>query len=491
MESPPSNLVETMESPPSNLVATMESPPSSLIANEHDYTAVEVPLEAIKQELSENLDDDDDIQEILVDKSPDYVQRIPIVLRDNKPKLRVRKDTHVPRTSPSLIKPPKRSLLIPSQKKSLLLPRPVPIMPKLQFSLPVSPNSNVEPPKNCKGVMVVQDIKVCTMYVPKSEDGSATKMTLPMGAFTASPAVKSTLTPPIIFPSKQSNEVQTTSATATTTVEVNLTGNKIRNNRKSPAEPHTITAPIILANKKDATKPTYSLVEDVQVQISDRLPLCWFSAVEKDGINVMLLSFGREKAIQRRLFVSVTGNVEITVHCKPLLETFVSDILKQAGESVSLTAETVKDFSDWVLKLVHILRDFHVCIGLEWINPSQEIIEQCNVILDSNPYQESRYSETLRSKNCLKLVESGKRKCLECCKANSAASKYAKCGHKSTQTPTKKKKCNASVGPDGDDTVYLVRGKSPEHHPNSKASESSRGKKRNLVLKIKKGKVMA
>lgn len=49
------------------------------------------------------------------------------------------------------------------------------------------------------------------MYVPKSEDGSTPKMTLPMGAFTSSPGVKSTLAPPLIIPRKQTNEVWTQS----------------------------------------------------------------------------------------------------------------------------------------------------------------------------------------------------------------------------------------------------------------------------------------
>lgn len=137
----------------------MDSLPPNLIANEHDYTTLEVPLEAIKQEV-EDLDKDEDIQEIPVDTSPDYVERIPIVLKDNKPKLRVRKQAIQPRQEcpPSPKRPHRRSLLIPSQKQTLPLPRP--IMPKLQFSLPVPPNSKVEPPKNCKGVFVVQDIKV-------------------------------------------------------------------------------------------------------------------------------------------------------------------------------------------------------------------------------------------------------------------------------------------------------------------------------------------
>lgn len=234
---------------------------------------------------------------------------------------------------------------------------------------------------------------------------------------------------------------------------------------------------------QDSTKSTRPLIEDVQILLQDKLPLCWFSAVEKDGINVMLLSFGKEKAVQRRLFVSTAGNVDISVHCKPLLENFVSEILKKAGESVILTATTVKNFSDWILRLVHIFRDFHLCLGLEWMNPSEEIIQLGNVILDKNPYQESRYVETLRSKSCVKLVDPGKRKCIECCKAT----KFAKCGNKSTQTQPQKKQCNASVG--SEDDCSEDNTKSPEESPNSKASRISQGKKGKLTLKIKKGRV--
>lgn len=469
----------------------MESIPSNFAVNEHDYTALEVPLEAIKQEFEE-LDDTEDIQEICPDT--DHVRRIPVVLRDNKPKLRVRKEKPHPR---SLLQvPPSPPKQLKQSKQSLLLPRP--IMPKLQFSVPIPPNSKVEPlptmpklqfslpvppssepPKNCKGVFVVQDIKVCTMYVPKSEDGSAPKMTLPIGAFTSSPIAKSTpAKPPMVIPTKPS------SSSFSTTPSVELTSTeKIYKRRKLPEEPHTITSPITFTNKKDSFKSTNSLIEDVQVLLTNMLPLCWFSAVEKDGINVMLLSFGKEKAIQRRVFVSLAGDVEITVHCKPMHESLFSEVLKQAGERVSLTAASIKNFSDRVLKLVHIVRDFHVCVGLEWMNPPQEVMQLGNVILDENPYQESRFSETLRSKSCLRLVDAGKRKCAECCKAYCSATKYAKSGTKSTQTPPQKKRRSTSSSTDDDDSLQLS---TDNHKSSSKSRESSPVKKRKSVSKNKK-----
>lgn len=140
-------------------------------------------------------------------------------------------------------------------------------------------------------------------------------------------------------------------------------------------------------------------------------------------MNLMLLSYGKEKAIQRRVFVSVGGSVEISVHCKPLSENFVSDIVKRAGTPVQLTVGNIKNFSEWAVKVVQVLRDLQVCTGLERPDLRDVFLKCDNVVVDDNPYQEGRYLETLRSKTCLRLVDPGRRRCAECSKAFSLSKK--------------------------------------------------------------------
>lgn len=112
--------------------------------NEHDYTLrMEVPLEAIKQEIIEQTVEDASSED------PECV-RVPVILRDTKPKLR----------QPKPPKPRKR-------KEPKLLPRPdVPIPP------PLNSNLGAVPPPNCKGVLVVQDVKVRMIFCVAILDSS-------------------------------------------------------------------------------------------------------------------------------------------------------------------------------------------------------------------------------------------------------------------------------------------------------------------------------
>lgn len=132
--------------------------------NEHDYTAqFEVPLEAIKQEVI----DEEEMLPLDQEYGPEgFVRRIPIVLSDNKPKLRKKKPVPIlpnPAFVPSLTSLPV-GLISPNQavvmppKQTVLLPRP--IMPKIDLPPPKPPNMVGEAPANCKGVLIVQDVKV-------------------------------------------------------------------------------------------------------------------------------------------------------------------------------------------------------------------------------------------------------------------------------------------------------------------------------------------
>ena len=109
--------------------------------NEHDYSSrLEVPLDAIKQEVLDELEE----------ASSDDCVRVPVILRDCKPKLRAPK--------PPKPRQPK------TDKAPKLLPRPeVPIIPHI-LPPPLNPGLGSNAPPNCKGVLVVQDVKVRMFY---------------------------------------------------------------------------------------------------------------------------------------------------------------------------------------------------------------------------------------------------------------------------------------------------------------------------------------
>ncbi|KAK3930021.1 Transcription termination factor Rho [Frankliniella fusca] len=387
---------------------------TSLTCNEHDYSSrFEVPLEAIKKEI---IEEEDCISGESQVPSNQNVTRVPILLptpkignysqRPNYPR-----QPKQPKLLPKLPEP-KRFMFPPRQ--SVLLPRP--ILPSMQLPPPpLPPNIGAGQPPNCKGVLIVQDVKFCTMYVPKGDNSgtmnSPTPNMIPIpvdarpkAAVVQPNVITSTSSPvqPVQQPSLKIQNVQSVSVL-----------------KPKPGRPKTVgpTYRAIVTPKNLESSVANPLLWDVQKILNDLLPMFWFSAVEKNGINVMLLSYGIEKAIQRRLYVSCDGAVQISVHCKPIPEDFVNRIVEKAGSKTSLTDTTVRQFCEWIVKILQIFRDFQICVGLE--KPEfREAFHNCEEIeLDKNPYQETRYSETMRSVNCVKLVEITKRRCIECGKS--------------------------------------------------------------------------
>lgn len=493
----------------------MEAIPDKL-CNEHDYTLkFEVPLDAIKTEIIEEHESSNMSSQL-------DVTRVPIVLRDNKPKLRRKKQTlHVPAQKQSLLLPkppsnmtqrpivPKPPLIsgVPINLKSDCLSNkaglPRPIMPKIDLPPPLPPNFKGEPPPNCKGVLVVQDVKVCTMYVPKNGNGGAPDKAFPIHSFPMNALQNGVLNAStgqsvLIPPGGPGQVVNTVEPVQEKALP------KRTEKYSSKEQSFTIMAPSsnIAPNNKC---PFYGLLQNVQNILAGTLPLYWFSIVEGEGITVMLMSFGKEKAIQRRVYVSYGGNVEISVHCAPLPKFFVRDIVTKAGTQIRLTNTTVKKFSEWVLAVVHVLRDFHTCTGLEHPDNRDLYMKAKDIVFDENPYQECRYNETFRSINCLKLVTSGKRRCMECSKSFSWARKRTiqdcvekekkklavdsdQDGPKSQVSVAVEAKETAFASTEADDCNNMSMNDVPEIDPNSSniiESKNQNASKRKSVLRLR------
>lgn len=390
-----------------------ESSDLDLTCNEHDYSSrLEVPLEAIKTEIL----DPDECSTGSTDESPvgQDVTRVPILLpapvignysqRPNFPR-----QPKLPKLRPKF--PTPKQFMVPP-RQTVLLPRPV--IPRMQLPPPIPPNIRSEQPANCKGVLIVQDVKFCTMYVPKGDKSGTMTSTgthsipIPVNALSKAVGVSQN----VIASSVSASLSQATPLKPTIAGVMN-------NNDKDSSKVPKVGAPLraIASPRNIDAASANPLLWNVQKFLCDLLPMFWFCAVEKNGINVMLLSYGTEKAIQRRLYVSSDGKVEISVHCKPIPELLIETIVEKAATKTSLTESTVKQFSDWIVSIVQVLRDFQICVGLERPDYRETLMNSNEIELDKNPYQEVRYTETMRSVNCIRLVEITRRRCNECAKS--------------------------------------------------------------------------
>jgi len=124
----------------------------------------------------------------------------------------------------------------------------------------------------------------------------------------------------------------------------------------------------------------------------------------------MLLSRKEELAIQRRLFFSPDGKVALSVHCKQVdLQDFVKTV-----NSAPLTSATLNVFVERCVRIVNELRQYEICAGLDVEDYKHVWSAMTTAKVDDNPYQESRYSETLRSLKCKRLVQVRRWRCVNC-----------------------------------------------------------------------------
>jgi len=133
--------------------------------------------------------------------------------------------------------------------------------------------------------------------------------------------------------------------------------------------------------------------------------------IHEGGIDVMLLSHKGEAAVQRRLHFTTCGKVTLSVHCQPVN---ISDFLKDGPKTVPLTQNSFHVFVDTCRKIVEAMRAYEICAGLDVAKYKDVWSSMSAAKIDSNPYQESRYKETLRSKSCDLLVLVRRWRCRHC-----------------------------------------------------------------------------
>lgn len=134
------------------------------------------------------------------------------------------------------------------------------------------------------------------------------------------------------------------------------------------------------------------------------LPKEWIPFADQNGIHSVLLSCGSDKAIQRTVFISFSGDVKVSVHRRALSSELQEDIVKHGPKSVPLSKSTLKAYVDRALTLVLYVRSFEICAGQDIEEHERFWDSDQGGSADHNPYDENRYTKTFRSHACSMLV---------------------------------------------------------------------------------------
>ncbi|XP_034252547.1 uncharacterized protein LOC117652025 [Thrips palmi] len=142
-----------------------------------------------------------------------------------------------------------------------------------------------------------------------------------------------------------------------------------------------------------------------------RLKPNWICVLDGKGIHTMQLSRNSEKCVQRRIYFNPRGDVHLSVHCVPIpISNFVSGL-----KMVKLHYQhDVSAFVAAMERVVNIVWQLEICTGVTHEKYKPFWASSTRGKIDENPYQEARYSVTLRSLQCCRLVRPRKRMCHSC-----------------------------------------------------------------------------
>lgn len=164
------------------------------------------------------------------------------------------------------------------------------------------------------------------------------------------------------------------------------------------------------------TELSTSFISEVQQYFNSVLPQDWFCKATGDGFNIMLLSRCKEKAIQRRVFFTFQGDIEVSVHRKLLPEPDVKRLLQNSTVPIPLSTDTYHTFVNQGVDVVRKLWCLEICKGADEVEFSHLWPQEKCGEVDTNPYGEVRFNNTFRSVNCKRLIDANRWKCSECVK---------------------------------------------------------------------------
>lgn len=117
--------------------------------------------------------------------------------------------------------------------------------------------------------------------------------------------------------------------------------------------------------------------------------------------------------MQRRLFFSTLGEVQFTVHCKPVDSI---QLISAIRAKKPLSQENLSHFVDRIVDAMEYVRGYEICTGVSCQEFKAVWRDFNGGFIDKNPYQENRYSETIRAEDCKLIVKPRSWRCGNCAK---------------------------------------------------------------------------
>ena len=150
------------------------------------------------------------------------------------------------------------------------------------------------------------------------------------------------------------------------------------------------------------------------------LPAHWMALQDESGTSILKLSPSHVKVVQRTIQIDENLNVTVSFHGNllPANHKFHEEIKKfnfKTDKPAVLAAN--------LCKLVGQYRLFEVCNGVPAIKYKSLWHREENCYVDVNPFKETRYTTTCRSKQCMFALPQLRRQCEECLKINKKFSK--------------------------------------------------------------------
>lgn len=143
------------------------------------------------------------------------------------------------------------------------------------------------------------------------------------------------------------------------------------------------------------------LLKQVKIKLESFLKPNWVSLVQENELHVLRLSRTADKVTQRQLTFRCDGSVQMKVHCR---EFPITKHMPNALPPKCLQANRITYFVNRIVQLIDFSSEFEICCGV----PQEEYKHVWSAIdyaaVDSNPYKETRYTETFRALQCELLV---------------------------------------------------------------------------------------
>lgn len=141
------------------------------------------------------------------------------------------------------------------------------------------------------------------------------------------------------------------------------------------------------------------------------LPQRLHAILHLDAVQVLFVSPHNNLSVQRTVVFSKDGSVRLFVHRQELS---VEPFIPKDFSPVPLDGNSINEFVDIAVGIVNKVREMDICSGYDNLN-YKNAWSSCNLGKeDSNPYDETRYTETFRSTTCAMLIHHRRWRCTEC-----------------------------------------------------------------------------